>query len=100
VGVQHAMLLILRKWNMKLLSVSKKKFFAYESLYTSPLSTTGPFYFISQTLMNLQRSKTMRQPDITTPIALVWQACLACACKKVLMRTQKNVTGMRIQNDS
>jgi hypothetical protein len=38
VGVQHPMVLILRKRDMKLLSVSKKKFIAYESLYTSPLS--------------------------------------------------------------
>ncbi len=38
VGVQHPMVLILRKRDMKLLSVSKKKFKAYESLYTSPLS--------------------------------------------------------------
>jgi hypothetical protein len=36
VGVQHPMVLILRKRDMKLLSVSKKKFIAYESLYTSP----------------------------------------------------------------
>jgi hypothetical protein len=38
VGVQHPMVLILRKRDMKLLSVSKKKFIVYESLYTSPLS--------------------------------------------------------------
>ena len=38
VGVQHPMVLILRKWDMKLISVSKKKFIAYESLYTSPLT--------------------------------------------------------------
>ena len=38
VGVQHPMVLILRKRDMKLLSVSKKKFIAYESLYTSPLT--------------------------------------------------------------
>ena len=38
VGVQHPMVLILRKRDMKLLSVSKKKFLAYESVYISPLS--------------------------------------------------------------
>jgi hypothetical protein len=43
---------------------------------------------------------TLRRPDITTPPAIVWHARLACACKEVMMRTQKNVTGMRIQNDS
>ncbi len=43
---------------------------------------------------------TLRRPDITTPPAIVWHARLACACKEVMMRTQKNVTRMRIQNDS
>ena len=43
---------------------------------------------------------TLRRPDISTPPAIVWHARLACACKEVMMRTQKNVTGMRIQNDS
>jgi hypothetical protein len=43
---------------------------------------------------------TLRRPDITTPTALVWHARLGCACKEVMMRTQKNVQGMRIQNDS
>ena len=38
VGVQHPMVMILRKRDMKLLSVSKKKFIAYESVYISPLS--------------------------------------------------------------
>ena len=38
VGVQHPIVLILRKRDMKLLSVSKKKFLAYESVYISPLS--------------------------------------------------------------
>ena len=38
VGVQHPMVMILRKRDMKLISVSKKKFIAYESVYISPLS--------------------------------------------------------------
>ncbi len=43
---------------------------------------------------------TIRQPDITTPTALIWHPRLGCACKEVMMRTQKNVIGMRVQNES
>jgi hypothetical protein len=43
---------------------------------------------------------TIRRPDVTTPTALIWHARLACACKEVMMRTQKNVSGMRVQNES
>ncbi len=37
VGVQHPMVLVLRKDDMKLISVSKKKVKVYESMYTAPL---------------------------------------------------------------
>jgi hypothetical protein len=40
-GVQHPMVIILRKSDLKLVSVSKKKFIAYESIYISPLSFTS-----------------------------------------------------------
>jgi hypothetical protein len=43
---------------------------------------------------------TTRRPDVTTPTALIWHASLTCACKEVMMRTQKNVSGMRVQNES
>jgi hypothetical protein len=38
VGVQHPMVLVLRKSDMKLISVSKKKVIVYESMYIAPLS--------------------------------------------------------------
>ena len=38
VGVQHPMVLIIRKSDMKLISCSEKKFIVYESSYTAPLS--------------------------------------------------------------
>jgi len=38
VGVQHPMVLIIRKRDMKLISCSKKKFAVYESAYIGPLS--------------------------------------------------------------
>ena len=38
VGVQHPMALVLRKSDMKLVSVSKKKVIVYESMYVAPLS--------------------------------------------------------------
>jgi hypothetical protein len=38
VGVQHPMALVIRKSDMKLISVSKKKLVVYESMYTAPLS--------------------------------------------------------------
>ncbi len=38
VGVQHSMVLILRKSDMKLLSCSRKKFVVYEAAYISPLA--------------------------------------------------------------
>jgi hypothetical protein len=38
VGVQHPMALVLRKSDMKLISVSKKKLVVYESMYTVPLN--------------------------------------------------------------
>jgi hypothetical protein len=38
VGVQHPMALVIRKSDMKLISVSKKKVVVYESMYTVPLS--------------------------------------------------------------
>ncbi len=37
VGIQHPMVLVLRKEDMKLISVSKKKVKVYESMYTAPL---------------------------------------------------------------
>jgi hypothetical protein len=41
VGVQHPMVLILRKHDMKLISCSRKKVIVYESVYTLPLSMTS-----------------------------------------------------------
>jgi hypothetical protein len=38
VGVQHSMALVIRKSDMKLISVSKKKVVVYESMYVAPLS--------------------------------------------------------------
>jgi hypothetical protein len=38
VGVQHPMALVIRKSDMKLISVSKKKLKVYESMYTAPLA--------------------------------------------------------------
>jgi hypothetical protein len=38
VGVQHPMVLVIRKSDMKLVSVSKKKVVVYESMYVAPLS--------------------------------------------------------------
>ena len=41
VGVQHPMVLILRKHDMKLISCSRKKVIVYESIYTLPLSLSS-----------------------------------------------------------
>jgi hypothetical protein len=41
VGVQHPMVLILRKEDMKLISCSRKKVMVYESSYTCPLALTS-----------------------------------------------------------
>jgi hypothetical protein len=41
VGVQHPMVLVLRKEDMKLISVSKKKIIVYESMYVAPLSLSS-----------------------------------------------------------
>jgi hypothetical protein len=41
VGVQHPMVLILRKHDMKLISCSRKKVIVYEALYTLPLSLSS-----------------------------------------------------------
>jgi hypothetical protein len=41
VGVQHPMVLILRKSDLKLISCSRKKIMVYESIYTLPLSLTS-----------------------------------------------------------
>ena len=38
VGIQHPMALVIRKSDMKLISVSKKKLVVYESMYTVPLT--------------------------------------------------------------
>ena len=38
VGVQHPMALVIRKSDMKLISVSKKKMVVYESMYVAPLN--------------------------------------------------------------
>jgi hypothetical protein len=43
---------------------------------------------------------TTRRPDISTPTAMVWHARLACACKEVMQRTQRNSTGMQVRKDS
>ncbi len=41
VGVQHPMVLILRKEDLKLISCSRKNFLVYEEVYTLPLSLTS-----------------------------------------------------------
>ena len=41
VGVQHPMVLVLRKKDFKLVSCSRKKIMVYESLYALPLSLTS-----------------------------------------------------------
>jgi hypothetical protein len=41
VGVQHPMVLVIRKSDMKLVSVSKKKIVVYESMYIAPLSLSS-----------------------------------------------------------
>jgi hypothetical protein len=41
VGVQHPMVLILRKKDLKLVSCSRKKYIVYEAVYTLPLSLTA-----------------------------------------------------------
>jgi hypothetical protein len=41
VGVQHPMVLILRKKDLKLVSCSRKKYIVYEAVYTLPLSLTS-----------------------------------------------------------
>ncbi len=41
VGVQHPMVLILRKHDFKLISCSRKKVLVYESIYTLPLSLSS-----------------------------------------------------------
>jgi hypothetical protein len=43
---------------------------------------------------------TTRRPDVSTPTALVWHARLACACKEVMQRTQRNSTEMLVRKDS
>ena len=47
-----------------------------------------------------QNNVTHRRPDIRTPRAMIWHARLACACKEVMQRTQRNVIGMNVQQDS
>jgi hypothetical protein len=41
VGVQHPMVLVLRKHDLKLISCSRKKIIVYESIYTLPLSVSS-----------------------------------------------------------
>ena len=41
VGVQHPMVLIIRKHDLKLISCSRKKFLVYEKIYTLPLSLSS-----------------------------------------------------------
>jgi hypothetical protein len=59
VGVQHPMVLIIRKSDMKLVSCSKKKFIVYESAYIAPLS-----YSPSQLGSEI---KARADPDATNP---------------------------------
>ena len=62
VGVQHPMVLIIRKRDMKLISCSKKKFVVYEQSYILPLqyspSTLGPEI--------LQSCKQQDQPTMSS----------------------------------
>jgi hypothetical protein len=43
---------------------------------------------------------THRRPDVRTPHAMIWHTRLACACKEVMQRTQRNVIDMNVQHDS
>ncbi len=43
---------------------------------------------------------TTRRPDAATPSALIWHARMACACKEIMQRTQRNSTGMTVKKDS
>jgi hypothetical protein len=43
---------------------------------------------------------TTRRPDVKTPTAFLWHVRLACACKEVMQRTQRNVLGMNVQQQS
>jgi hypothetical protein len=43
---------------------------------------------------------THRRRDAKIPHAMIWHTRLACACKEVMQRTQRNVKGMNVQQDS
>jgi hypothetical protein len=57
VGVQHPMVLILRKSDMKLISCSTKNFVCHESVYTVPLSCS------STTLKNFIQQDYLRSDE-------------------------------------
>jgi hypothetical protein len=60
VGTQHPMVLVLRKSDMKLISVSKKKLVLHESCYVAPLSYSliGFTLPLSKAKANLRKKKT------------------------------------------
>ncbi len=60
VGVQHPMALVLRKSDMKLISVSKKKVIVYESMYGAPLSYSSERLGEDIMARSIQRE---REPD-------------------------------------
>jgi hypothetical protein len=47
-----------------------------------------------------RNNATHRRPDIRTPSAMIWHTRLACACKEVMQKTQRNVIGMNVRQDS
>jgi hypothetical protein len=49
---------------------------------------------------NFHNHVTHRRPDVRTPHAMIWHSRLASACKEVMQRTQRNVIGMSVQQDS
>jgi hypothetical protein len=59
VGVQHPMVLVLRKRDFKLISCSRKKVLVYESIYTLPLSLSS-----SQLEQQLQSQQKEGQSEI------------------------------------
>ncbi len=60
VGVQHPTALVLRKSDIKLVSVSKKKVIVYESMYVAPLSYSSERLGVDIMARSIQRE---REPD-------------------------------------
>ncbi len=64
VGVQHPMVLIIRKSDMKLISCSKKKFIVYESSYIAPLSYSPSELGATVNAHPLSLPTVQERPDI------------------------------------